>query len=1080
MATHRSDGTCLPCPDGQTSTVDKTACSSCPAGYGCGEEKSNIANVESTVSTGDSWDDNLNDMNSDKFTNAERKTCGALMNGSSSIQSCSVSDFAENGDDTRATVDLKIETGETNPNEVINQLENSFQQPDAPALENIRVSGIEPRQSPVQTSNIISKLNIGPTWFNELADRRSEAFYQKEAAVCQMLRNAQKTENRDIHRCSISKFEPAEDGIDIMATIDIDVETEEIESSVVEDNFESVVSAASQETPIQVEEITASRPVPTRSKRNISKVDTSVEVDKEFTSNLADVDSSDFRNAEASTCHRISQGSTDIRSCQVSSFSRDGDRTVADVQLGYATDGNTNSEILEELQSSYDTNSAPALAHPQVTKTDSIRPRENLANLSFESEIDEPYRSSLADSQSSQFKNYEAKSCNDIARSSPDIKSCFTTGFRPEGQKTIANMDVAYETDTSNRQDVITDFQNQVETNTGTNIRDARLNRIEPRSSRQNQAQLKTAVTVPENYEPGLADRNTENFRQLESSTCDSMTQGSHLITGCKVNNFSDANGNTSADVLLDYQTDKSSHEEITREFVNNFDDSGLSTPSQSEMPLSRPKVLNVDTVDPRQNTAQLDATVPVPKYVEDLFPSVPTDRTSQEFLDKSAAVCSEVLRSGPASSCRVEEFHDSHGETTADLVLDYNTNANTGNGALREFINNHDNSVAPLSGTRPVDIRPNTSKNQIVELDTTTVVDTPYNGDLADRNSQTFVDAEAITCAGIKRGGMIKSCIVDRFTQTNDETHADVRLEYETNETNPQDAYHNFVQNYDPGEVAELGSIRPVKVEPQRTKSNLAEIKASTGVSMPFEPALDDQSSEIFFNTAEETCATVKNGGNIESCEVESFSEIESETVADLTLKYPTNEVRQSRISDEFREQYDSTRGARLDQVRTVRIETSVVRENTAQINTNAIVNEPFTQELTEKNTDDFKSAEARTCSAIQRNGVVSSCKVESFKQIDGDTVAEVNLGYDTDRKIPSEVETEFAANFDGSNEISLSRPTRPAVIRSAQPKENISRIKSVTKLDETMTEELNDRESLDFIKKEGETCAAINGLVT
>ena len=143
----------------------------------------------------------------------------------------------------------------------------------------------------------------------------------------------------------------------------------------------------------------------------------------------------------------------------------------------------------------------------------------------------------------------------------------------------------------------------------------------------------------------------------------------------------------------------------------------------------------------------------------------------------------------------------------------------------------------------------------------------------------------------------------IKQIKQTN---QCHIYLEYETDETNIRNAYHDFVQNYDVDEGAELASIRPVKVESQKPKANQAEMKASTNVNMPFHPALDDHSTNSFREAEAEICAGVKNGGNIESCKVDSFSKNQSKTVADLSLKYKTDEVRQSRISDDFKENYE------------------------------------------------------------------------------------------------------------------------------------------------------------------------------
>ena len=449
----------------------------------------------------------------------------------------------------------------------------------------------------------------------------------------------------------------------------------------------------------------------------------------------------------------------------------------------------------------------------------------------------------------------------------------------------------------------------------------------------------------------------------------------------------------------------------------------------------------------------------------------------------------------GLLKSCAVESFvEDSEGNVIANLQLEYETNKSKRDEVLEEFHQNYSEFEGKvlegltLESTKPSPEPKRDHVSQIRASSSSSTILPNYSDELQDVTSTKFKETEGIACNAVMRSIQnLKTCAVASFENRAGKIQSNFILERETDEITNAGAKQEFINSFESkGVELDFDSMLikheniPNKRFEPRTQKNLAYMTSTVNVNEPLSQELDDKSSSEFVKAQAKTCAALELAVHIESCYVDKFYTKGSETLADIRFQYPTDEKTFLKAKKHFEDTIGESEDLHFTKpVRSIGIKPGTPPKKVSTINSKATVDREMVTDLQDRTSNEFIKAEGEVCAKVLQDGVIKSCKVNSFKPDSSGlkTEADIVVDFETDELEKDDILADFKHQTQKElNKIHLQSPsvtsTKPV------PSDNISNIKVSSSDSDFLppfSPELEQFDTDEFVAAQGVACNAV-----
>ena len=549
----------------------------------------------------------------------------------------------------------------------------------------------------------------GTTWTSALEDLSSQDFLDQEAATCSSVKRAGQFKS-----CKVESFDRimTGSGPKTAAIMNLEHETSTTEPAEaikeILDNYNNNVGGLRP----KLLKKDASGPLtetdlPYIPKQSIAKLFASTDIDFiDLKPEHQIKESIEFQEASDEICNRLNQGGQ-LFSCVVESLSTDADGQVANVEFEFESNSAQEDEITQLFAQEYDEERGLPIKDLDV-KSVRKNPKaphvpSNLAKITA-STIDETttWRPTLDDPRSQDFHDQEALTCSSVKRAG-HFKSCKVESFEekmtPSGPKTVATLNLDYETTTAEPVEAIREVLDNYDSSGPTLLKEDASGPLTetdlPYMPKKAIAKLSASTDIDFlDLKPEHQIKDSIEFKEASDEICERLYQGGRLLS-CTVESLSTDADSPVANIELEIETNSAKTQDIIEIFQHEYDE-------EKGLPIRDLEVNSVKRNPVAPSVPQNVAKITVSTIDENTtWRSTLDDPSSQDFLDQEAVTCSAVKRAGQFQSCKVKNFQQmmtlSGLKTVATLNLDHKTTTAESADAMKEILDNYDSSGPPL-----------------------------------------------------------------------------------------------------------------------------------------------------------------------------------------------------------------------------------------------------------------------------------------------------------------------------------------------------------------------------------------------
>ena len=665
-------GSCDTCPDGYISTDDRKACRPCLTGHSCmtTEPPKNVVEISASVLTPFTrWSI---DSDSEIFAEYEAIVCNSVERVTSSIKNCYASRFIKENRVVVATINFDYETKfsgrvMTNWNaykEFIDSYSSS-----APVLEDVVVtkegySGYRENIASLQATKVVDI-----TWSPLLGETASLTFKQEEQNACASTRKTMSKRNTGpVLSCSVMNFR--KDAGKVFADFRLEAETSESTTKHAKIQLVSDFTIFQHEAELVIQQVDAIRPK--QNFANTGQLNIVSPIDIPYVSELANQSSDVFSDARGIACDKFRKGSHLIEICSVETFTKEGENTIVKFDIFFKTNSVDREEILDEFRQNYQEDVGLNYSNLEIKNIAFANTKNYFLSLVTTVELDsanyKTWSSDLQNMDSKTYQNYQSVVCNKFR--TPSIEFCSVSSFTKNTVDDIHLADIVlnYRSDAVSKSEALNSFNNEFSTVVTKNTRGLDFR---SKKSRRFVSKIQATAALDAEWTDQFNNQKSQEFLTAETSICMKL-KSSPDFRSCRISHLY-VKGRVLADLILAVGTDIDTRAKVAEHFKEEFNYiEGLT--------FVKIRSVSLEPSKPLPNIALLTGKSTLRGLFDDveyttLSRSVDTlTKTSPEFVDTEAIVCSNILDNPFLTRCKVESFAISNGELIATVELFFST----------------------------------------------------------------------------------------------------------------------------------------------------------------------------------------------------------------------------------------------------------------------------------------------------------------------------------------------------------------------------------------------------------------------